>query len=326
MKIIVTGAIGFVGRNLAEHFHEEGASVVATGRSRGVGEELRRQGIQFEAADILEKDRLVRAFSKADCVIHCAALAGPWGRYRDFFETNVLGTRNVVRACRYHGIEKIIFISTPSIYYNGKHRYDISEDDPLPGKQVSNYAKTKRKSEIELLALEHEGFKTIIFRPRAIMGPHDNTFVPRILRMAGNGKIPLINGGKAMVDITHIGDFSACVGKALAAPDPAWNHIYNISNGDPISVKEWFARILAAFDKPFISKDIPESVAKLVAGCMEVFSYLPFVDKEPPLTRFSVGYMARSMTMRIDKAKERLGYEPKIDNREGFEQLAQGVG
>jgi len=72
MKIIITGATGFVGRNIAENFHENNLHVVATGRSLKIGDELKNKGIRFKKADILDLNQLADAFTPADCVIHCA--------------------------------------------------------------------------------------------------------------------------------------------------------------------------------------------------------------------------------------------------------------
>lgn len=323
MKIIITGATGFLGKNLVESFHADGLQVTATGRSSAVGDELRKKSVPFKEADILDLYQLNNAFSPADCVIHCAARSGPWGKYRDFYDTNVVGTRNVIKLCKKHYIKKVIFISTPSIYFTGKDRYNISESEPLPDRQASNYSKTKLISETELMALQQKGYQVIIFRPRALYGPYDNTIIPRILRLADQKQMPLINNGRALVDITYVDNFVDVIRKSLTAPDNAWNEVYNISNGDPISVKEWFSQILTIFDRPFNPKNVPESVAKIVAGIMEFGSYLPFVKKEPSMTRFTVGYMAKSMTMSIDKAKQKLNYSPQISNQQGFERYAK---
>lgn len=323
MKIIITGATGFLGRNLAESFHADGLQVMATGRSSAVGDELIKQDIQFKKADILDLDQLNKAFSAADCLIHCAAKSGPWGRYRDFYNTNVVGTRNVIKLSKKHNIKKMIFISTPSIYFTGMDRYNISEKEPLPERQASNYSKTKLISETDLADLQQQGYKIIIFRPRALYGPYDSTIIPRILRVADKNQMPLINNGRALVDITYVDNFVGAVRKSLTASGDAWNEVYNISNGDPISVKEWFSQVLAIIDRPFKPQNVPESAAKIMAGIMEFVSYLPFVNKEPPMTRFTVGYTAKSMTLSIDKAKQKLNYSPKISNREGFERYAK---
>jgi len=324
MKVIITGATGFLGRNLAESLHDDGVDVVATGRTRSVGDELSGQGMAFLPADILDAEGLEGVFASGDCVVHCAGRYGDWGSYDDFHRDNVVGTRNVVRACDRHGIRKLIFISTPSMYYDGKDRLDIAESEPLP-EQTMCYGKTKRIAELELLALRERGYRVIILRPRAVYGPHDNTIVPRILRMAKKRRMPMVNHGRALVDITYVGNFVDVVRASLNAGDEAWNEVYNVSNGDPMRVRDWFQQVLDIFDRPFRPLNVPEPAARAVAMGMEWASRLPFGPKEPSLTRFSVGYMAKSMTMSIAKAKEKLGWSPRVGNREGFERYADWV-
>jgi len=325
LKVIITGATGFLGRNIAESFHSADIKVCALGRNQDVGKQLTASGMTFKAADVLDLDSLESNISPADCIVHCAGLSGPWGRCMDFYNANVIGTRNVVSACKQHGIDKMVFISSPSIYYNGKDRFDISESDPLPKRQSSNYARSKLIVETELMNLAKQGFKTIALRPRAVFGPYDKTFVPRILRLSEKKQFPLIGGGTALVDMTYIEDFVVAAKKCLTAPGDAWNQAYNISSGQPIPLKDWFGKILEIFHRPFKPKTIPERPAKIMASVMETVSYFPFVNKEPAMTRFSVGYMAKSMTMRIDKAKRLLGYSPLFSIDECFERYRSYV-
>ena len=135
MKIIVTGTTGFIGRNIAESFSAEGMEIIATGRSEAAGEALAAAGIKFIPADITRQSELETVFEPSDLVIHCAAKTGDWGSYAEFYKANVEGTRNVIRLCDKNGIKKILFISTPSIYYTNKDRFEVREDEPLPEKQ-----------------------------------------------------------------------------------------------------------------------------------------------------------------------------------------------
>ena len=321
MKTIVTGATGFIGRNLAENFHKSGVEVIATGRSRLVGEQLARQGICFCPADILDAELTRKAFSNADCVIHCAGKAGDWGSYKEFYEANVQGTKNIIAACKARRVEKIVFISTPSIYFSGRDRFDIKESDPVPARQLP-YGKTKLLAEELLFALRSEGINAICLRPRAVYGPYDNTIVPRILKMAEKKRFPLIGGGKSLTDITYIENLIMAVKQCLAAPVDSWNQAYNISNGSPVTVRDWFAMVLDVFDKPFRPRNLPLPLAIVAAWFSELTGRLRLTDSQPSMTRFSVGYMSKSITMSIDKAKTRLGYEPRFSNRQGFEQYA----
>ncbi len=322
MKAIITGATGFIGRNLSEHLNEKGINVIASGRSLEVGKELQKLGIEFNLADITDLSQVQNVFQPADYLIHCAAKTADWGSYREFYETNVIGTRNTIQACRTNDIKRIIFVSTPSVYFSGEDRYNISEDETLPQKQF-NYGKTKLIAEKELLSLGKDGFKSIILRPRAVYGKYDNTIVPRILQLSKKEKFPLINNGQALVDLTYIGNLLDLIMNCLDARDNEWNEVYNVSNGDPITIKEWFSTVLKIFNRPFHPKSIPEPAAKIIAGIMESISHLPFGNKKPEMTRFSVGYMAKSMTMSIEKAKTKLNYSPQISNEEGFERYAE---
>lgn len=324
MKLIITGATGFVGRNLAETFQARGLEVIATGRSMQVGAELREQGITFIPAHIEDPVQVENVFSPADCVIHCAAKTADWGKYKEFYTTNVIGTRNIISACKAHHINKIMFISTPSVYFTGQDRFHIAESDPLPKKQF-DYGKTKLMAEKDLLALCTEGFQVMIFRPRALYGPYDHTIVPRILQLSREKHFPLINHGNALIDITYIGNLIAAVENGLSAPHHAWNDIYNISNGDPIQFKEMIALVLRIFKRPFNPKSVPIFIAGSIARIMECLSALPFGNKTPAMTRFSVGYMAKSMTLSIAKARRKLTYAPQIGNRQGFEIYEQWV-
>ncbi|VEN73875.1 conserved hypothetical protein [Candidatus Desulfarcum epimagneticum] len=318
MKLIITGATGFIGRNLAERFHKSGAHVTATGRSSRIGAALRRIGADFRPADIRDRSQLKQVFEPADCVIHCAGKTGDWGRYSEFYGTNVTGTRNVIAACKARDIPKIIFLSTPSVYYTGKDRLNISEDEPLPARQF-DYGKTKLMAERELLSGEKENLRAISLRPRAVYGPHDETIAPRIFRLSEKKRFPLINHGRALIDITCVQNLGDAVENCLLAPDEAWNEVYNISNGDPVTVLDWFSQMLEMVGRPFNPRNIPEPMAKTLAGMMEWISRLPFGDPRPAMTRFSVGYMARSMTMSIEKARRKIGYSPRISNQRGFE-------
>lgn len=323
MKVIITGATGFMGRNLAERLSEDGHQILATGRSLAVGNELRKRGIDFKPADIMNAEDLVEAFSPVDCVVHCAGKSGDWGRYEDYYKVNVVGTQNVLNACIHHGIKKLIFISSPSLYYNGENRLNVREDEPLPPRQASDYAKTKLIAERLLLDPRQNNCKVIILRPRAVFGPYDNTFVPRILRMSEKKAFPLINNGQALVDITYIENLIDAVRNCLAAQKTSWNQAYNVSNGNPITIRDWFAKILDIFERPFKPKNIPVPLAEIVATLMELSSRLPFGPKQPSMTRFSVGYMAKSMTLSLEKSKQQLGFSPRFGNQESFQSYRQ---
>jgi nucleoside-diphosphate-sugar epimerase len=258
----------------------------------------------------------------ADCVVHCAAKSGAWGEYRTYQAANVEGTRNLLDACREHRVGRIVFLSTPSVYDTGRDRLEITEEEPLPDRQLSWYSRTKLTAEQEMLASAGADHRVIVLRPRAVYGPHDSIIVPTVLRLAQQGKLPLINGGDALIDVTAVDNLVDAIRLSLEAPDPAWNRVYNITNGEPITMREWFALILETLNRPYQTKVIREPLALAAATVMELLARLSMTGREPRLTRFKVRYLARSMTLCIDSAKTRLGYHPQIGNRQGMERYA----
>jgi nucleoside-diphosphate-sugar epimerase len=188
---------------------------------------------------------------------------------------------------------------------------------------LTPYGRTKLIAEQKLLAADPREFSVIILRPRAVIGPYDNTIMPRILRLAARRRFPLIDGGRALTDITWIDNLTDAVRLSLTSSDRASHRVYNICNGEPVSIRDWFAGILKALNRRFNPVSIPVKAAALLAGLMETASRLPGGPREPAFTRFSVNYMARSLTMSLENANRYLGYRPRTGNTESFARYAE---
>src|SRR6185437_15399197 len=110
-----------------------------------------------------------------------AALSSPWGKYKDFYQANVLGTENLIKAAPKDA--RFIHVSSPSIYFDFSEKHNIKEDDPLPRKPVNYYVKTKLMAEALIdKAFNEQQLNVITIRPRAIFGPYDRAILPRILK------------------------------------------------------------------------------------------------------------------------------------------------
>src|SRR5665213_1182761 len=122
MKVLVTGATGFLGKKVALQLVAEGCDVTGLGRNRELGKLLETAGIKFFQADISESKLLQKAFEGQNSIIHCAALSSPWGKYKDFFQVNVTGTANVIEASKKAGVRRLVHVSTPSLYVDHSSR------------------------------------------------------------------------------------------------------------------------------------------------------------------------------------------------------------
>ena len=221
IKILVTGGTGFLGKRLAFKLQTLGYDVTLLGRNRIIGNELAAKGLQFLPIDLIDKEATLTACKGKDYVFHCGALSSPWGKYQQFYNANVLGTRNIIQGCQKYGIQRLIHVSTPSIYFDFSHRLNISENDPLPSKLANHYAATKLLAEAEINQAHQQGLPVITIRPRGIFGPGDNAILPRLIKANNKTGIPLINEGKAYIDMTYIDN----VVDALLLCQNAPNHL-----------------------------------------------------------------------------------------------------
>lgn len=322
-KVLVTGATGFLGRATAIRLRDLGWDVQGLGRDPLNGRLLTEQGIPFIQADLRNEKEIEEACAGQEYVIHCAALSSPWGRYRDFYETNVTGTQNVVAGCLRHGVHRLVHVSTPSVYFEYADRLHISEQSSLPSKPVNAYAATKLIAERIVLDAAASGLPSILLRPRAIFGPGDTTLFPRLLRVNESRGIPLIGGGNALLDLTYTDNVIDGLVLACTAPDHATGQIYNLTNGEPVKLIELLRRLFALLQLPLRAKPISRSAALAAGQGMEwLYRAFPFLGEEPPFTRYTVGLLAYSQTLDISKARENLGYDPKVSMDEGISRFA----
>jgi nucleoside-diphosphate-sugar epimerase len=321
MNVLITGGTGFLGRHAAVRLRESGASVAILGRNDAIGRELTRWGIEYRKADLADEQRVVEACRGRDAVIHCGGLASPWGKYSDFYSANVLGTRHILRGCKTHAVGRLVHVSTPSLYFDYRDRTAIRESDPLP-RPATHYARTKGMADAEVERAFRDGLPSLSIRPRALFGPGDQAVLVRVLRAAEKGSLPLVRGGEALVDLTYIGNAVDALIACLSAPEAALGRCFNITNGEPMRLRDVLGMLFSALGTAPRFRPVPFPVAYGVAAAMELGYAVFRPGHEPPLSRYSVGLMGRSQTLDISAARADLGYVPRVGLREGMVDFA----
>lgn len=322
MKLAITGATGFLGQRACEYLQERDHHVIGLGRNNKKGLELTAAGIPFVQADLSDVEQLTRAFKGVEVVIHSAAKSEPWGKYDDFYQSNVIGTQNVLVAANKANVKRVIHISSPSIYFRYNSRHFVEEEEPVPKKFVNAYAKTKFLAEGHVQNVVRQGREAIILRPRALFGPRDTTILPRLIELNSQRGFPLPNKGKSLVDLTYIDNVVRAIELALTAPKQCIGEAYNITNGEPVYLRAALQQLFTALHMPMNSKVIPYSVLFCLAAILEGGHKVFMPDKEPILTRYSVSVLGKTQTLSIEKARKDLGYEPVISIQEGIERYA----
>lgn len=326
MKILVTGGGGFLGQAICTRLVNRGAKVLSY--NRGLYPALAALGVRQVQADLGNFEALAEATAGCDAVFHVAAKAGAWGSFREYFDANVRGTRNVIEACRLNGIRTLVHTSTPSVAHAGTTAVlGLSESRvPLARGFKAWYPATKRVAEEAVLAANGPDLHTVALRPRLIWGPGDNHLLPRLVDRAHRGRLRFVGDGQNKIDTTfidnaaqaHLDAFDAlhgnpgarCAGKA-----------YFISNGEPKPISEIVNGMLRAAGAPIVKDLVPFRVAYWLGAAMEAAWTLLPLKGEPLMTRFVAEQLSTPHFYDISAARRDFGYQPRVTVLEGLRQL-----
>jgi len=326
MKILVTGGGGFLGQALCRGLCARGHEVVSFNRGRYA--ELDALGVQQLQGDLASADAVQAAAKDCDAVFHNAAKAGAWGAYASYHAANVVGTRNVLDACRAHGITRLVYTSSPSVTHRATHPVEGGTADTVPyGEHLkAPYAATKRIAEEDVLAANDATLATVALRPRLIWGPGDNQLLPRLVERARAGRLRLVGDGSNRVDTTYIDNAAQAhfdAFDALQPGAPCAGRAYFISNGEPRTMRETVNALLAAAGAPRVEKALPFPLAYAVGCIAESLWHVLPLRGEPPLTRFLVEQLATTHWYDMGPARRDFGYVPRVSFDEGLRRLAQ---
>ena len=321
-RILVTGGGGFIGGALVRRLREQGLQVRSF--SRRSYPELDALGIQQVLGDLSDRERVREALRGCTLAFHVAARAGIWGRHDDFYRTNVIGTSNVLQACRDEGIGRLVYTSSPSVVFAGSDMEGIDESVPYARHFKAAYPETKAAAEKIVLEAASERLATVALRPHLVWGPGDRHIIPGLLRRARNGQLRRLGRQDKKVDFTYIDNAvhaHLLAAERLAPGSSISGRVFFVTDDQPVLMWGFINQILAAADLPPVTKTVHPRVAYAAAWLIEMF-YRGFrLRSEPRLTRFLVEEMATAHWFDISAAERDLGYRPLVDLQTGMERV-----
>jgi nucleoside-diphosphate-sugar epimerase len=329
MKILVTGGGGFLGRVLCRGLVQRGHEVISFNRS--LYPVLDTLGVRQLRGDLADRDAVVAAATGCEAIFHNAAKAGAWGSHDSYHRANVVGTDNVLAACRTHGIDRLVYTSTPSVTHRATHPVAGGTADTVPygdGFKAA-YAATKTVAEKAVLAANDTTLATVALRPRLIWGPGDNQLLPRLVERAKAGRLRFVGDGNNVIDTTYIDNAAQAHFDAFEhlAPGAACaGRAYFISNGEPKTVREVVNGLLRAAGAPEVDKTLPFGAAYAIgAACEAAWTLLP-LRGEPPMTRFLAEQLSTTHWYDMAPAQRDFGYRPRVSFHDGLTQLKRSFG
>ncbi|WP_188678154.1 NAD-dependent epimerase/dehydratase family protein [Subtercola lobariae] len=301
----------------------------ATGSTRLAESETTRAGVanvEDCRGSLTDREAVRAAVSGVDAVIHLAAKVSMAGRREDFEAVNVEGTRTLLAEARAAGVSRFVMVSSPSVAHAG---LAVVGDDALPAdpeRARGEYARSKAAAELLALAADEQRFAVVAVRPHIVWGPGDTQLIERIVDRSRRGRLPLLSGGRALIDTTYIDNAATAIVAALTRAELVHGQSYVITNGEPRTVAELLDGICRAAGVPGPRFSVPAALAREAGGLIEaVWNRRSHAD-EPPMTRFLAEQLSTSHWYDQRRTRADLDWRPMVSLDEGLERLGDWYG
>jgi dihydroflavonol-4-reductase len=307
--VVITGPTGHIGNVLVRELLKRGERVRALVLP---GEDLTPiQGLDTETVegDVFDLDSLIRAFEGADVVYHLAGVIsivpGEWDR---LYKVNVVGTRNVIRACFACGVRRLVYASSIHAFAEPSPGITFDETSPFdPDKLSAEYDRSKAMATLEVLGAVEKGLDAVVVCPTGVMGPYDYRLseMGRLIRdFSRKTLIGYVNGAYDFVDVRDVAR-----GLILACERGRRGESYILS-GERITIPEIMSLLEELTGTPRPRLKFPVWLAEFAAAIF-VPLYLMVTRERPLLTTCSIQTLQRNSETTSQKATQELGYSAR---------------
>ena len=316
MRVLVTGASSLIGRHTVARLVARG-DVVTT---------LQRRPADLGTAEVLgsvlDHDAVAAACEGQEGVIHLAAKVGVTGGRDEFEAVNVDGTVRLLAVAARAGVGRVVHVSSPSVAHHGRALVGAGAGPADPSATRGHYATSKARAELAALAAGTPAMSVVAVRPHLVWGPGDTQLIGRIVARARRGRLALVGSGAALIDTTYVDNAADALVAALDHADRLAGRALVVSNGEPRTVHELVARIVAAAGADWSPRRVPARLAIAGGTLLErVWDRAGRTD-DPPMTRFLAEQLSTAHWFDQRETRRALAWEPAVPLAVGFERLA----
>ncbi|MEH2438292.1 MAG: NAD(P)-dependent oxidoreductase [Nostoc sp.] len=311
--LLITGIDQLVGLRTAELAIAQGINVRGLQTSTEQNKQLQNLGVEVIIGSITDSAIAQKACQGVDIVLHTEQLAEEAGAINHFRDVNVGGTLNIAKAAKQAGVKTFVHLSSVMVY-GFNYPNGITESGPLSGEN-NPYCQTKIEAEKALLELNNSpDFGIIIIRAGDVYGPGSIPWIVRPILMMRQKLFAYANEGKGVINHVYIDNLIDAI--FLAIEKETYGEIFNITDGQETSWKEYFMR-LAAIEDLSAPLSLPKDEIKLFLK-LRVQGQKLFRKKVDILPE-SIDFMTRPYACSIAKAQSLLNYKPTIDLESGMQ-------
>jgi len=317
MKVLVTGASGFLGGHVAEILSKRGDRVRALVRSTSKRRHLEAIGdLELFEGAVEDADRMREAVEGVDAVVHAAGLVK--ARSKDeFFTVNVGGTSNLIQASRGRRLKRFVHVSSLEACGPSADGLPISADQENP---ISAYGRSKLAAEKVVLSAKDD-IPAVILRPGAIYGPRDGEIL-EAFKSIQRGLLPLVAGGSAKAVWIYATDCAQACVRAIDVDVPS-GRTYFVDDGcGPIDQRQMLTDAERALGKrALVRANLPVPFLMTVARGLEALGQV--TNRPVMLTREKANVLLQHWVSSSEDTRRELGWEPKVPWPEGVERTVR---
>jgi acetylornithine/succinyldiaminopimelate/putrescine aminotransferase/nucleoside-diphosphate-sugar epimerase len=318
---LVTGASGFIGGHLAQRLVSDGHQVRCLVRASSDTSLLEGLDVEIAVGDLTSARSLERATKDCRYVFHCGALVSDWATTGEITRINEAGTRNLLEASLSASVERFIHFSTTDVYgYPG----GPGVQESYAGRRFANwYSQSKRAAEVEVRRVESShALDAVILRPATVYGPRSQDVIGEIARALRRGNMVLIDSGRAVAGLCYIDNLMDAATLALQH-DAAPGQAFNVSDGLTVTWRQFTDDLARGLGCPRVRWSMPYWMAHGLGFSLEQgYRFLRETTRlstAPLLSRQAVHVLAKNQDFSNEKARELLGWEPRVGYQAGLE-------
>lgn len=322
MKILVTGASSMIGRHTVARLLARGDEVTTLQRNP-TGSPTGETRVNEVLGSVSDAATIDRACDGQDAVVHLAAKVGVTGAWPEYERTNVTGTALLIEGAGRAGVGAFVHVSSPAVAHAGAALVGAGAEPADPSSTRGHYATSKAIAERHALAASSAEMPIVAIRPHLVWGPGDTQLVGRIIERARQGRLALVGSGTALIDTTYVDNAADALVAALDRCDELGGRAFVVSNGEPRTVHELVARMIAAAGLEWSPRHVPVSVAKGGGSLVERFWDRTGRTEDPPMTSFLAEQLSTAHWFDQRDTRAALHWTPAVSLAEGFARLGE---